>query len=141
MAIGSGLSSQFGFVAASAAHGGDRDTLLEIRRGERQRLSASGSRAARVWSRGQAARTYSKGAGGDIELEVMNKGFGLLFKHMLRTAEPRRWGGDQGSICTQSPRTSARARPASWRRCRWVARPVDARRAAVHLRRAAESSS
>jgi len=88
MAIPSGLSAQLGF-AEESTYGTpvtvtrfyefrSEEMKLEIGRIESQALR-SGARIQRSdrWSAGQ------KNVGGDIELELANKSFGLLFKHMF----------------------------------------------------------
>lgn len=88
MAIGSGLSSQFGFVAETTYGTAVTVTrFLEIQKESiKNDVGKWFSRGTKdVVNRSSRSRTYSKGAGGDIEFEVMNKGFGLLFKQMLGT--------------------------------------------------------
>lgn len=83
MAIGSGLSSQFGFVEESTYGTAVTVTrFLEIQKESiKNDVGKWFSRGTKdVVLRSSRTRTYSKGANGDIEFEVMNKGFGKLFK-------------------------------------------------------------
>ncbi|MGH3834191.1 MAG: phage tail tube protein [Pseudonocardiaceae bacterium] len=88
MAIPSGLSAQLG-IAEESTYGTPvtvtrfyefttESVQLEIERIESQALR-SGTRVQRSdrWSSGQ------KSVGGDVEMELANKSFGLWFKHML----------------------------------------------------------
>lgn len=87
MAIGSGLSAQFGFVGESSYGTYTVPTRFLEFTGESLK-NAPG----KIYGRGigrsrfqrkDRVRTYSKGAAGDVEFDVMTTGAGLLFKHML----------------------------------------------------------
>jgi len=96
LAIGSGLSSQFGFVAESVYGTAVTVTrFLEIQKESiKNDVGKWFSRGTKdVVTRSSRTRTYSKGAKGDLEFEVMNKGFGLLFTHMLGTGAAVQVGG------------------------------------------------
>lgn len=88
MAIGSGLGSQFGFVA-EVTYG----TAVTVTRFLEIQKESVKNDIAKIYSRGtkdllvrsSRSRTYSKGCGGTIDFEVMNKGFGLLFQHCFGT--------------------------------------------------------
>lgn len=83
MAIGSGLSSQFGHVDEVTYGSAVTVTrFLEIQKESiKNDVGKWFSRGTKdVVNRSSRSRTYSKGAKGDIEFEVMNKGFGKLFR-------------------------------------------------------------
>lgn len=47
------------------------------------RVESNGLRAGRLYRSQERFTTYPEGAGGDVELEVVSKGMGVLLKHML----------------------------------------------------------
>jgi hypothetical protein len=97
MALPTGIGGQFGCVAETTYGTYVAPTrFLEI---HKENIKAD---VAQVQSfglgRGRFLRTsrnksYIKGAGGSIELPVMSKGFGLIFKHMLGSLSVAQQGG------------------------------------------------
>lgn len=86
MAIGSGLGSQFGMVAEVTYGTAVVVTrFLEIQeeslKNDVQYLFSRGTKD--LVTRSSRYRAYSKGCGGGVKFEVMNKGFGLLFKQLF----------------------------------------------------------
>lgn len=96
MAIGSGLGSQFGFVEEVTYGMAVTVTrFLEIQsesvKNQTEYLFSRGTKD--LVTRSSRYRAYSKGCGGDIEFEVMNKGFGKLFKQMFGASATAQVGG------------------------------------------------
>lgn len=87
MPIGSGISAQVG-IAEESTYG----TPVTVTRfyefnsegikPEIAKVYSRGLRAAR-FQRSDRVKTYLRGAAGPIEMDVLNKGFGLWFKHAL----------------------------------------------------------
>ena len=106
MALPAGIGGQFGCVAETIYGTYVAPTrFLEIRN---ESIKAD---VAQVQSfglgRGRFLRTsrnksYIKGAGGSIELPVMSKGFGLIFKHMLGSLSVAQQGGTSEYLHTAS---------------------------------------
>lgn len=97
MALPSGIGGQFG-VVAEATYG----TYVAPTRFLEFKSESLKADVAQVQSfamgRGRFLRTsrnksYIKGAGGSVELPVMSKGFGLIFKHMLGSLAVAQQGG------------------------------------------------
>lgn len=88
MAIGSGLSAQFGMAAETPGSYGTYVAPTRFLEFAKEELKADyGIHVTRSvgdqFGRSSRSRTFAKGAGGKIEFEIQNKGFGLLLKHAL----------------------------------------------------------
>lgn len=96
MALRSGIAAQVGFAAEStfATYTAPTRYLEFVTEGltlASERIEGSGLRAGQRVLRNDRWAVNKKGVGGDIQLEVLSKGFGLIFEHMLgsnTTANP-----------------------------------------------------
>lgn len=87
MVIGSGLGGQIGFADEStygtyATPARFLEFNSESLKADVVHVESRGIGTGR-WLKSGRHKEYSKGANGSIELDVMTKGFGLLFEHML----------------------------------------------------------
>ena len=88
MAIGSGLAAQIGFAAESTYGTYVAPTrFLEFNKADLKKVKntvqGGGLAAGRFAQLGSRRVVTSEGAAGSVEMEVINKGFGLLLAHLL----------------------------------------------------------
>jgi hypothetical protein len=91
MSIRSGLAAQLGFAAEStvgtyATPDHFTEMLQESLKLQIERIESKAIRASNRVLRSDRWVANKKGVSGDVQFEVANKGFGLLFKHMLGAA-------------------------------------------------------
>ncbi len=102
MPVGSGLSAQIGFAQETAVGTIATPTrFLEFNSEslslEKNIVQGSGLRAGGQYARSNRRAYTTKTAGGDVELDVVTRGMGLLFKNMLGAAAPPVLIGGVGS--------------------------------------------
>lgn len=88
MAIGSGLAAQIGFAAESTYGTYVAPTrFLEFNKADLKKVKntvqGGGLAAGRFAQLGSRRAVTSEAAAGSVEMEVINKGFGLLLAHLL----------------------------------------------------------
>jgi len=105
MPTGSGLSSQFGMITEVTYGTWLAPTRFLEYNSETvgltvERINSSALRAGNRFLRTDRWAANRKGAGGDYSFDVQNKGFGLLFQHMLGAAPTIDTTGIGGTLTT-----------------------------------------